>query len=181
MLEKEEIQINENVLLSYLDSQEIINVLKIASDFEIDLVKGEMLAENISIKSEIYDNNLWFILLQCPHGEVSFLQIDKNQFFIQSVNIFKGMENIRSIGVDFKDPNSLKESKEFLKEDPVLKNIKIKGKNTSYGDEILFITRNMIKDFNSYTKNFGFLWENTGLKNAREIKNFLITNYGLII
>jgi len=135
---------NEELLKVYSENPKIMKVIDLAFDIEEEYARGITVADDLDLMATLNDKTgYWEFSFEVEHGHVFFTGLDPKLSKIEIISIPKkeyilNYENMpeeeaqkirfslsKSMIVDMNSVQSLKEVKEYFKDDFVMSNIKL--------------------------------------------------------
>jgi hypothetical protein len=164
--------INQELLLKeYSQSPGFMQAVSLAEEQELAFAEGIKFGDEVQLKAVINaETGLWEALIEARHGYAIIRERQENISVIDITTISSYNNETRFCDINIKDVHSLKNAKNYFRNDPVLNNIHINTPNGQTVAELLIIfIREYTRLFRKHRINFAFLWEGTGLNNALDL------------
>lgn len=159
-----------------------------AYEIEQKMLKGIEVREASILKAKINtESGFWEMELNVDHGKVFYKFSDSNMTLLEMTTVpdkeylknkdiysdeeiehFLNTDLSNTYHVDLLDIDSIKDLKVNVQDDFVLKNTRFDEKYNA-ANQIILNFKIWRKYFMNYTKNFGFLWEDTDFKSASDL------------
>jgi hypothetical protein len=159
-----------------------------AYEIEQKMLKGIEVREASILKAKINtESGFWEMELNVDHGKVFYKFSDSNMTLLEMTTVpnkeylknkdiysdeeiehFLNTDLSNTYHVDLLDIDSVKDLKISVQDDFVLKNTRFDEKYNA-ANQIILNFKIWRKYFMNYTRNFGFLWEDTDFKSASDL------------
>lgn len=180
----------DKLLNLYSKDEAVCKVLRKAEELENYLADGVPLVEDTLnlYAATNHETGLWEVCLEADHGRVIYTTHDiegyeititslPNDTYINNKESLTLKEilaiqksNSKTIDINLRDMNSLREAKDFLEDDYVLRNIQLNNPTMDKAARlVIWHIRAYRKVFLDYYRQFSFLWANTPYNNARSL------------
>jgi len=181
---------HELILETFAKSESITECLLAAEDQENHFIEGVKLNDDVVTLRPFIDDEtgLWMVHLEVDHGTVVYKVLDEeankiNITTVPNISYIKDSDGLNesdilavqnkyssSVDIDLKDIKTLKNAKEILAEDYVLKHIPLANPTGDCAARlVIWHIRAYRKVFMKYHNDFSFLWKQSGYKNARQL------------